>query len=238
MASDTWASAGSGALGGAGIGANIGGAIAPGWGHAIGGLLGALGGGATGFFGGRKGGLNTPATTTQLDRFGPEQLQLLNLLQGSLTGQGAPQGGILGDLLGPQAGQLQADRAKEDFEKNIIPNLAERFSGVGGQSSSAFRNALGEAGSDLSARIQEMNQQRQMSLLGPLLQMLMQPRFNTYFTPSGPSGAASLLGQLGQIGGQALGNLNYTRQPKIQAKATPDASTIDALGNITGSIYR
>ena len=231
-----------GALGGAGTGSSIGSAFGP-IGTGIGALLGGIGGGIGGYQSNKKGLLDNPSQTLKFDRFTPEQQNILAQLQGALTGQGGPSGGLLGDLLGPNANQMYEDRAKKDFQQNIIPKLAEGYAGSGvGFRSSAFRNALGEAGADLAARIQEGNQSRQMSLLVPLLNSIMQPQFNTHYIPGGPSGAANMLGGLAQTGGnslqQNLANTDWTDLFSGLGRGKQDSSTINSMGNITGKVYR
>jgi len=138
-----------GALAGAGTGATIG-SVFPGYGTAIGAGAGALVGGLGSAFGSKKGGglLTTPESMSEFERFTPEQQSLISQLMGALTGQGGPQGGILGDLLGGDAFAVPEMRR---FQEQTIPGIAERFTGLGAgsQSSSAFQQALGTAGADL-----------------------------------------------------------------------------------------
>lgn len=186
-----------GALSGGASGALGGSAFGP-VGTAVGGGLGALGG-ALGL-------LDKPENLQEFDRFTPEQQALVSQLLGALTGQGGPQGGVLGDLLNSDALE---NRAMRQFQEQTIPGLAERFAGLGAQSSSAFQQALGQSGADLSERLAALNLQSKQGLLGPLLNMVMQPQKDRYFQPGGASGLAQGLGGLaGGIGGgigQGLG---------------------------------
>lgn len=72
-----------------------------------------------------------------------------------------------------------ANEEMRRFQQQTVPSLAERFSGLDAQRSSAFRQSLGAAGSDLSSRLAALqaqtglqsagiNQQR-MGQLGSLL---------------------------------------------------------------------
>ena len=89
----------------------------------------------SGFFGG------TPAYTQQFARFNPQQL-------------GAQQN-LLGQGLQNTNPDILTQRAQDNFYKNTVPTLAERFTsmGAGGQNSSAFQNALGEAGVGLEGEL-------------------------------------------------------------------------------------
>ena len=62
------------------------------------------------------------------------------------------------NLQNPQAGfQPFADRATNQFNTEIIPEIANRFTNSGGQRSGAFQAALGNAGSDLASRLAQMS---------------------------------------------------------------------------------
>lgn len=63
---------------------------------------------------------------------------------------------------------------RREFEEKTIPGLAERFAGMGAgsQSSSAFQQALGGAGADLSERLAGIGAQREDAALNQLMQML------------------------------------------------------------------
>jgi len=156
-------------------------------------------------------------TAVQTPRFTPEQQSALSqLLSQGLGGlQGLPGGSQL-----PQAsfGPIK-ESAMSDFYQNIVPGIAERFTGAGagGQRSSAFEQALGGAGAGLSQKLAAMEQgfnvqQRgqalqergqDISALLALLQSGLQPQFGTqYVEPKG-----SLLGSLGGGVGQGIGML-------------------------------
>lgn len=46
--------------------------------------------------------------------------------------------------------------ARQEFNEQIVPGIAERFSGANAQRSSGFRNALGAAGSGLAQKLAEL----------------------------------------------------------------------------------
>lgn len=107
----------------------------------------------------------TPEKHERVSTLLPEQQQLYQQLQSAGMGQGA--GGAFGDaadyyrnLLSNDPNDLNAMVAPEmrRFNEDIIPGLSEQFAGMGsgGLSSSGFRNAAVNAGTDLSERIAGM----------------------------------------------------------------------------------
>lgn len=92
----------------------------------------------------------------------PQQSSALQQILSSLSGQGAVSQSPLykagqahiQNILGGDTGAFEAPLMRQ-FNEQIIPGLAERFSGAGAgaQSSSAFQQALGGAGSDLAERL-------------------------------------------------------------------------------------
>ncbi len=108
------------------------------------------------FFGG------TPEKRENVSTLRPEQEDLYNQLIRSGQGRGA--GGAFGEAadyyrnnLGDNPGDFDAFAAPElrQFNEQTIPGLAEQFAGMGsgGLSSSGFRNAAVNAGTDLSERL-------------------------------------------------------------------------------------
>lgn len=92
-------------------------------------------------------------------------------------------------LENPQAGFAPfEERARSQFYQNTIPGLAERFTAMGGgQKSSAFQGALGQAGSDLESQLAQLRQtygqqQEQMGL--NMLGTGLTPQYNqAYYQP-------------------------------------------------------
>jgi hypothetical protein len=91
----------------------------------------------------------------QQDLFG----QLLGSLQGKLGGEGIE--------------RFQAPYLRQ-YQQEIVPGLAERFSGAGAgaQSSSAFQQALGGSAVDLQERLAALGGQQEQNTLNQLMQML------------------------------------------------------------------
>lgn len=132
----------------------------------------------------------------QKSTLSPEQQQLWQQLNAAMQGQGA--GGAWGqaadyyrDLLSDDSTTFNAMMAPEmrRFNEEIIPGLAEQFAGMGsgGLSSSGFRNAGIQAGTDLQERLgalrAQLRQQGAAGLMG-LGQQAMQPTVeNIYRKP-------------------------------------------------------
>lgn len=80
-----------------------------------------------------------------------------NYLQGILSGN-------------PESFAAFEAPAMRQFHQQIIPQIAERFGGIGGLSSSAFQQALGGASVDLSERLAQLRGQLQQGAAGQALQ--------------------------------------------------------------------
>lgn len=171
-----------------------------------------------GLFTGRKGKFEQRSTLNQ------QQQPLFDQLQASLQGQGA--GGAFGqtadyyrDLYSNDSQAFKDFAAPEmrRFNEDIIPGLAEQFAGMGsgGLSSSGFRNAGVQAGTDLSERLGAMRQQlRQQGIQGmsQLGQFGLSPQFNENIYQKGQPGLIDSAGPglgavAGMFGGPALGAL-------------------------------
>jgi hypothetical protein len=94
-----------------------------------------------------------------------------------------------------------AQKARSQFNTQTIPSLAERFTSLGGQRSSAFQGALGSAGAGLDESLaalgsQYENQQQgqQQQLLMALLGLGLQPQFENTFQPGTPGLLNNLFG--------------------------------------------
>jgi hypothetical protein len=118
----------------------------------------------------------------------------------------ANQAGNLG-WQGLQTGQMPggvsfdpiAQQAQTQFNTQTIPSIAERFSSLGGgQRSSAFQGALGQAGAGLQENLAAMKSQYMMQMMPMLMQMFsmgQQPQFEQQVLPGRE-------GVLSQMGGQ------------------------------------
>lgn len=156
----------------------------------------------------------TPGRFEQQSMLGPEQQNLYQQMLAALSGQGA--GGAFGqaadyyrDLMSDDSKTFQSFAAPEQrrFNEDIIPGLAEQFAGMGsgGLSSSGFRNAGVQAGTDLSER------------LGAIRAQLRQ------------QGAAGLAG-MGQFGlGQFNENIYRKGQPGLIDSLAPVAGQVAGM---------
>lgn len=96
-----------------------------------------------------------------------------------------------------------AERARTQFQEQTIPSLAERFTGLGGQRSSAFGQQVGQAGADLESQLAAMESQfglEQGKLAQIFLALGLTPQFESTYFPRKPgmleSGAQSTLANL------------------------------------------
>ena len=119
------------------------------------------------------------------------QVPTVNYQQQSALSQLLHQG--LSGIQNPTQGfQPIAENAMNNFQQNIVPSIAERFSslGSGSQRSSAFGQQLGAAGAGLSSNLASQEAQYGQQALGPLLQLLqlgLRPQFENVYQP-GQSG--------------------------------------------------
>lgn len=117
--------------------------------------------------------LGTPGRAEQVQRFNPEQQQAFSqILQQALSGLQQPTAGF----------EPIAQQARTQFQQQTVPSLAERFTAMGGQGSSAFGQQLGQAASGLEQGL--ASQQAQYGLqrgnqLQQLLGMGLAPQFDT-----------------------------------------------------------
>lgn len=143
---------------------------------------------------GTQGGFN------RLDKYDPDQMMALkNLLSQSM-------GGLNQFDFAPIEQQ-----ARSNFENKTLPSIAERFTSMGGQGSSAFAQMLGAASSDLEGNLAAMKQQYNLQrepLLQNLLNMGLRERFDMSYQPGSQgllqSGTNAFAGGLGSALGAGL----------------------------------
>ena len=107
----------------------------------------------------------TPSRFERIDRFKPQQTQALDqVLQQALSGLQAG-GGDFAPI---------AAREEKRFKERTIPSILERLTATGGQSgdSSALKEALGAAGSDLGTNLAALGSQHGMQRQNQLMQLL------------------------------------------------------------------
>jgi hypothetical protein len=132
-----------------------------------------------------------PAGYRSLSTITKPQKGLLNQTISGLSGQSSNIAqnplfqqvqGYLQNLLSgsPESSKAFEAPAMRQFNEQIIPGLAERFSGAGAQSSSAFQQALGQQGAGLAERLQRMRSELQMGAIPHGLQTAQQPISNLF----------------------------------------------------------
>ena len=138
--------------------------------------------------------LGSPERMQQVQRFSPQQQQLQNqsIQQALSLLQGSPDA--------YKGFQPIAQQARSQFQKSTVPSLAERFTslGSGSQRSSAFQGALGSASSDLEQGLAALQSQYGQNQLGSLLNLGMQPSFESLLRPAQPGFLQSLAPGIGQ----------------------------------------
>lgn len=191
-----------------------------------------------------------PGSWEQRSLLGPEQQGLYQQQQQALQGKGA--GGAFGTVADYYRNNLSDESADFDafarpelrrFREDIIPGLSEQFAGMGsgGLSSSGFRNAAVNAGTDLSERLGAIRAQiRQQSAQG--LNQMGQfglGQFNENIYNAGQPGLVDQIGPAigaaaGAFGGPALGALGTAAGQGITNLVSNKARN----GQNTSSIYK
>ena len=166
----------------------------------------------------------TPDRFQQIFKLGPEQQALYGQLTGLAEGAFPAAANYYKGLLSENPYDFERFAAPEmrRFREDIIPSLSEQFAGMGSGalSSSGFRNAAVNAGTDLAERLGSLRAQlRQQGAQGLMnigsqgLQQFneniyrpQQPGFMESFAPAIGSLAGSFFGPIGTAAGGALGN--------------------------------
>ena len=142
----------------------------------------------------------------QVDRFTPEQKELIGQL---LQGLGGPQQqglGFLSSLFGDTS-QFEAPFMRQ-FQEETIPGIAERFSALGAQGSSAFGQQLGKAGAGLQEQLASLKGQlglQGLSALQGLSGQALQPQFESVYQQRQPGFLESMFSEVVPGLGAALG---------------------------------
>jgi hypothetical protein len=144
-----------------------------------------------------------PGTFQRQERFSPQQGQLQN--------QAIAQTLQLLQSLGQQQPSFQGirDLAEKRYQEKTIPSIAERFTRMGAQGSSAFGQELGQSGADLNAQLAALESQhglqsrgQDMNLLSTLLGLDMANPYETFYEePSSGFLQQSVIPSLAQLGG-------------------------------------
>lgn len=188
----------------------------------------------------------TPERTQQFQNFTPQQQNLQNQSIGQALSLLQNPGSNLSGF------QPIEQQARTNFEQKTIPGLAERFSALNGQRSSAFQGALGSAASEfeqglgaLKSQYGLQSQGLQNQLLNQLLGYGLKPSFENVHFQRQPGflenlgggvaqGAASILPLLGLLlGGPAGGALGTAAGAGLSAfvpKQQPQNNLMQTFG--------
>lgn len=178
-----------------------------------------------------------PEQVQQLQNFSPEQQQILNQLLGGAGGQLPQMFEYLQKILS-QDPELMAQfetPTLRAFNEQTIPSIAERFSGMGAQRSSAFGQQLGQAGE----RLQEGLAANRANLGGQAINQLqsllnggLTQQFTNVLRPQTQGALGGILGGLGQGLGMGLG---YGGAGGIASGAQGLWNLIKSMGGGNGS---
>jgi len=139
-------------------------------------------------------------------------------------------------LQNPAAGfEPFAQRARQQFQSNIVPSIAERFTSMGGgQRSSAFQGALGSAASDLESQLAQAGGQYGLQTALQMIQQGLTPQYQqAYYQPSGINGIlGSHLGETLPILGQLLAKNMASGQPFKQALTSGISSLFPSTATV------
>lgn len=146
--------------------------------------------------------LGTPGKIEQLPRFSPEQLNVLQfLLQHGMQGLQNPYQGF----------EPIAQQARTQFQEQTVPSLAERFTSLGGATSSpSFAAQLGQAGGNLETGLAALQSQYGMqnrAQLANLLGMGLTPQFENFPVAAQPGFLQAGLPALGRLAASGIGSL-------------------------------
>lgn len=155
----------------------------------------------------------TPAKFEQVSNLTPSQLKLQKERERASRGASQQVSNYYRGLLGDNPQDFRDFAAPElrQFREDIIPGLAEQFAGMGagGLSSSGFRNATIQAGTDLSERLAALRAQLRQNAAQGLQGMTssaLTPHTQYQQTQQGSQGFLSNLAPaIGTAAGTAIG---------------------------------
>lgn len=114
----------------------------------------------------------TPGRSENTYNYSPYQMNAMNQMLGS---------GLQG--INQASFEPIRNRAIRDYEQKIMPSIAERFTSLGAQNSSAFNSAMGQAGAGLSENLADMESrfnQQNLPFFQQLMAMGLQPQFDRF----------------------------------------------------------
>jgi hypothetical protein len=133
-----------------------------------------------------KMGKTQPAQLKQAPIFTGKQQNILNSILGQAGGQLGQGFNFLQSILSqnPEINKQFEAPLLRQFNEEIIPSIAERFTGMGAQKSSAFGQQLGKATTGLGEILGSQRGERgfkALDQLQSLLKMGLTPQFSNYF---------------------------------------------------------
>jgi len=177
----------------------------------------------------------TPERTQQFQRFTPQQQSFQNQ-----STMGASN--LLQRLLSPQGGFSPiAQEARNQFQTQTVPGLAERFTafqgGQGGQRSSAFQGALGNAGANLERGLASDESRFNQNLLSMLSGISQQPSFENLFRPREAGFLENSANKLVDYLPSIIGALFGVPVPPMGGKQQQEGNSLYALSGGVGGSY-
>jgi hypothetical protein len=154
--------------------------------------------------------------TQQFQNYTPGQMDILSQLTGGMQGVGGSSMDFLKNLMSGDTSKFEAPLMRQ-FNEQVIPGIAERFSGMGGgaQQSSAFGQQLGAAGAGLTEQLGALRGGLQMQGLnaysGLLGQILGARPFENVFRPATQGMGGAMAPGIGQGIGQSIGGADYSK---------------------------
>ena len=144
-----------------------------------------------------------PEQMQQAQLYTPEQQQSMQQQLGGATQQLPQIFEYLNQILSqnPELMKQFEAPAMRQFEEQILPTIAERFSGLNAQKSSAFGQQLGQAGAGLSENIAAQRAGLGQQAIGQLQQLLQggqQRQYENIFRPQTFGALGQLAGGIGQ----------------------------------------
>lgn len=164
------------------------------------------------FWGGTEGKMKQYSTMT------PEQMGvqsgIYDFLQGGKSNM--PGGDYMQSLFSNDPSAFRAYEAPmmRQFNEEVVPGLAERFSGsgMGGRQSSAFQNQMGQAGMKLSEALGAQRANLRQGAMSNIMQMLglsQTPTFENVYQAGQPGAAQGIFSGLAQgVGAGMMSGFN------------------------------
>lgn len=172
----------------------------------------ALIGAASSLAGGLSSSKKPKNTYEQIDRFNPQQKDLLGGITKGAAGAMPSGMELIQKYLSGDPSAFRAFEApyQRQFKEEILPEIGNRYAGMGSGgnlSSSAFQQSLAGAGTALSEKLASLHGGLQMNALDKLQGLAglgLTPEFETVGSPGDPGFWGSMAPAFGQVGGKML----------------------------------